>query len=100
MFACEHLWGLTAADFPGPRAPAACDRCVEMGTRWISLRQCRSCGHVGCCDSSPARHATEHHETTEHAVIRSLTPGESWTWCYVHRTQGDLRSPSRPPRRR
>ena len=51
---CEHLQDLTAADFPPPRTPGPCEECLKEGTRWVELRECQACGHVGCCDSSPA----------------------------------------------
>ena len=61
---------------------AVCPDCVAIGGRWVHLRRCTECGHVGCCDDSPNRHATAHHLATSHPVIRSLEPGESWLWCY------------------
>lgn len=87
---CEHLQHLTAADFPPPKTPEACEECLIEGTRWVALRECRVCGHVGCCDSSPGRHATRHFRDTSHPVMRSITPGEGWTWCYVHEVYGGL----------
>lgn len=60
-----------------------CDDCIKIGGSWVHLRLCLSCGHVGCCDSSPHRHATKHFERTRHPLIRSAQPGESWVWCYV-----------------
>jgi len=54
-----------------------------MGSDWVHLRLCLSCGHVGCCDSSPNKHATKHFKVTEHPIIRSFEPGEDWEWCYV-----------------
>jgi uncharacterized UBP type Zn finger protein len=54
-----------------------------MGGKWLHLRICLTCGHVGCCDSSPNRHATAHYHETAHPIIRSLEPGEDWSWCYV-----------------
>ena len=59
-----------------------CEECLAMGDTWVHLRLCLHCGHVGCCDSSKNRHATKHHATTGHAVMRSLEPGEDWMWCY------------------
>src|SRR5690348_4186424 len=53
---CEHLKDLTQADFPPPKTPNACEECLKEGTQWVSLRECKICGHVGCCDSSPGRH--------------------------------------------
>ena len=60
-----------------------CEDCLRMGGTWMHLRQCLICGHVGCCDQSPNRHATAHFHATEHPIIRSLEPGEDWRWCYV-----------------
>jgi uncharacterized UBP type Zn finger protein len=60
-----------------------CQECLEIGSRWVHLRMCRSCGKVGCCDSSPNRHATVHFRETGHPIARSIEPGESWSWCYV-----------------
>ena len=70
------------------RQDAACEECLRDGTRWVSLRQCLTCGHVGCCDSSVGRHATAHFHATQHPVVQSAQPGESWRWCYVHRLTG------------
>ncbi len=60
-----------------------CEDCVKEGTRWVHLRLCLTCGHIGCCDSSPRRHATAHFKSTQHPLIRSNEPGENWVWCYV-----------------
>jgi uncharacterized UBP type Zn finger protein len=54
-----------------------------MGSDWVALRLCLSCGHIGCCDSYPNKHTTKHFKTTEHPIIRSFEPGEDWEWCYV-----------------
>ena len=88
---CEHLEGLRGADFPAPRTPEACEECLREGTRWVELRECRICGHVGCCDSSVGKHATRHFHETGHPVMRSVMPGDDWTWCYVHELTGRLR---------
>jgi uncharacterized UBP type Zn finger protein len=56
---------------------------LEVGDGWVHLRICLECGHVGCCDSSPNKHATAHADETGHPIIRSLQPGEVWSWCYV-----------------
>jgi uncharacterized UBP type Zn finger protein len=60
-----------------------CHECLQTGDRWVHLRLCQQCGHVGCCDNSPNRHATAHFHETEHPIIRSFEPGEDWYWCYV-----------------
>ena len=78
---CEHLKGLMVSNFPAPRAPDACEECLVEGTPWVALRECRTCGHVGCCDSSPRRHATRHFHETQHPVMRSVMPGDSRGWC-------------------
>ena len=60
-----------------------CEDCLRTGGTWMHLRKCLICGHVGCCDQSPNRHATEHFHATGHPIIRSFEPGEDWRWCYV-----------------
>ena len=66
-----------------PNTPAGCEECLAMGSRWVHLRLCLTCGHVGCCDSSPNKHASAHAATIGHPIVRSLEPGEDWRWCYV-----------------
>lgn len=78
---CEHVNESTIRHVPRP-APG-CEDCLATGGRWVHLRCCLTCGHVGCCDSSPNRHATKHHHDTQHPVISSAEPGETWAWCYV-----------------
>ena len=77
---CPHLDQLVAID---PRTPQGCEECLKTGSWWVHLRLCLSCGHVGCCDQSPNRHATAHFHETQHPVMRSFQPGEDWGWCYV-----------------
>ena len=78
--ACEHL---PLVDGVTPSANG-CEDCLRDGGRWLHLRVCMTCGHVGCCDNSPNRHATAHwHEHPDHPVIRSFEPGEDWWWCYA-----------------
>lgn len=60
-----------------------CVECLASGGRWVHLRLCMACGHVGCCDSSPGQHATKHFHGTGHCLIQSYEPGEDWWWCYV-----------------
>jgi len=69
-----------------PRRPQGCEECLRLGTPWVHLRLCLTCGKVGCCDSSPMRHARGHAAATGHVVVQSLEPGESWRWCYAHET--------------
>lgn len=59
-----------------------CHDCLLTGGRWVHLRVCQACGHVGCCDSSPNRHATAHASVADHPVVRSFEPGEDWFFCY------------------
>jgi len=65
-------------------AELSCADCLAEGTRWVALRRCLGCGNVGCCDSSPGRHATRHFRETTHPVMQSAEPGEDWRWCYLH----------------
>ena len=66
-----------------PRTPEGCEECLKTGDTWVHLRLCRTCGHVGCCESSKNKHALKHFHTTGHPIIRSFEPNESWHWCYV-----------------
>ncbi len=78
---CPHLDAATEAE---PQTTEGCQECLQINFYdWVHLRLCLSCGHVGCCDSSPYRHATAHYAATEHPVMQSFQPGESWRWCYV-----------------
>jgi monovalent cation/hydrogen antiporter len=83
---CRHLREAPTAAVGA--TPGACKECLEEGTRWVHLRMCLSCGHVGCCDSSEGRHAERHHHETRHPVMRSVEPGEAWRWCYDDRLLG------------
>ena len=78
---CDHL--NKAPKMVRANTPDGCEECLIEGTRWVHLRLCLTCGHVGCCDSSVRKHATAHYHGTEHAVMRSIEPGEAWRWCYV-----------------
>jgi len=60
-----------------------CAECLALGDTWVHLRLCLTCGHVGCCDSSPNQHATKHFHSTLHPIMKSLEPGEAWGWCYI-----------------
>ncbi|QSB14712.1 UBP-type zinc finger domain-containing protein [Natronosporangium hydrolyticum] len=59
-----------------------CAECVEQGTEWVHLRRCLSCQHIGCCDSSPQRHASRHWRRSDHPVASSAEPREGWAWCF------------------
>ncbi len=76
---CKHL--STIRDVK-PSADG-CEDCLKIGATWVHLRECMECGHAGCCDSSPNKHATKHFHATHHPIIRSLEPNEDWMWCYV-----------------
>jgi len=83
---CNHVAGIREV------TPSAlgCEECLKTGSVWVHLRLCRTCGHVGCCDSSPNRHATKHFHATHHPIIEAYDPPEGWGWCYNRR--GDARS--------
>ena len=76
---CTHLADL---DIDAPPSGDGCVECLASGGRWVHLRRCVECGHVGCCDSSPGTHATKHAAATGHPLIQSFEPGEEWFWCY------------------
>ncbi len=77
---CTHLDQIQDVT---PKTPNGCEECLQTGDRWVHLRLCLICGHVGCCDSSKNKHATKHFRATGEPIVRSLEPGESWAWCYV-----------------
>jgi uncharacterized UBP type Zn finger protein len=77
--ACSHIEAV--ADVVPPRR-RECEQCVAMGSRWLHLRTCQTCGTTLCCDSSPNKHASAHARTTNHPVIASAEPGERWLYCY------------------
>ena len=87
---CEHVDQVTDAQ---PSADG-CEDCLAIGARWVHLRMCRTCGHVGCCDSSPNRHASAHYRATAHPLVTSYEPGEDWWWCYAD--QQAFRNPGAP----
>ncbi|MCF2536202.1 UBP-type zinc finger domain-containing protein [Streptomyces sp. FB2] len=67
-----------------PRTAEGCEECLLLGSPWVHLRLCLTCGHVGCCDSSPNKHARRHAAADGHPIVSSLEPGEDWRWCFVH----------------
>jgi len=78
---CVHL---DEAGSPEPQSADGCQDCLALGrSDWVHLRLCLTCGRVGCCDSSPLRHASAHFAATAHPVMRSFQPGETWRWCFV-----------------
>ncbi len=78
---CTHLGTIKITELPA--SVDGCEDCLRDGGVWMHLRICLQCGHVGCCDDSPARHATAHAQESSHPIIRSLEPGEEWSWCFV-----------------
>lgn len=92
--ACAHV-DTVASPTPGA---TGCEDCIAAGRRdWVHLRLCQTegCGHVGCCDNSPGKHATAHFAATEHPIICSFEPGEEWYWCYADELAFEL--PDAPP---
>ena len=81
MSVCSHVDQIEVLELPGQIA--GCGECLAIGSSWVHLRMCQSCGVIGCCDSSPNRHASRHAESTGHPIARSAEPGEEWSWCYV-----------------
>ena len=94
---CAHT-GDVALDVP-PSGPG-CVECMLAGAQWLHLRRCVECGHVGCCDSSPNKHATAHFHEVAHPLVQSFEPGEEWYWCYadeiMFEVPGAGPSPSHP----
>jgi uncharacterized UBP type Zn finger protein len=81
MAVCTHLDHILITELP--ESVDGCEDCLKTGGKWLHLRFCLECGHVGCCDDSPGRHATAHYTASAHPIIRSLEPGETWSWCFV-----------------
>jgi uncharacterized UBP type Zn finger protein len=79
---CGHLDQVMVTP-PEPGSTPGCEDCLREGTQWVHLRACLTCGHIGCCDNSPRRHATAHFNAESHPLIASIEPGEEWSWCYV-----------------
>jgi uncharacterized UBP type Zn finger protein len=82
---CSHAAAVVVHEevLGAPPDSDGCVDCIPIGGRWVHLRRCVQCGHVGCCDSSPNRHATAHFHASAHPLIQSYEPGEEWVWCYV-----------------
>jgi hypothetical protein len=73
-----------------------CEECLKLGVEWVHLRLCRTCGHVGCCDDSPLRHATKHFGASGHPIIEGYDPPEGWGWCFVDKLMIDLGADTTP----
>jgi hypothetical protein len=76
---CEHIESVETVKHPVTRA---CEACVKIGSSWLHLRTCQTCGATLCCDSSPNKHASKHARSSGHPVIASAEPGEQWLYCY------------------
>ena len=76
---CTHVGSLPEHVTPSAQG---CEDCLEIGDSWVQLRLCLTCGHVGCCDSSKNKHATAHNRATQHPIVQSFEPDQSWRWCY------------------
>jgi uncharacterized UBP type Zn finger protein len=99
--ACTHLDSVELTQLP--EQVDGCEDCLAAGDKWFHLRICLTCGHVGCCDSSPNRHASAHARSAQHPLIRSLEPGEVWSWCFLDQVamivpgiEGETRIPPSP----
>lgn len=78
---CSHLDQITITALPAEIA--GCEECLKIGGTWLHLRMCMSCGKIGCCDSSPNRHARAHASDASHPIVRSAEPDEEWSWCFI-----------------
>ena len=101
MPTCTHLDSVKVLELP--ESVEGCEDCLATGGQWVHLRICLECGHVGCCDSSPGRHASKHAAADGHPIMRSLEPGEDWSWCFVDEVamripevKGNTRIPKSP----
>jgi uncharacterized UBP type Zn finger protein len=101
MTTCTHLDHVHITDLPD--SVQGCQECLVTGDPWLHLRICLECGKVGCCDDSPNRHASKHAQTSGHPIIRSLQPGEEWSWCFpdefaflIPEVKGETRIPPSP----
>src|SRR5262245_51492874 len=99
--ACTHLDQVQITQLP--ESVEGCEECLKVGDPWLHLRICLECGKVGCCDDSPNKHASAHARGSDHPLIRSLQPGEEWSWCYIDdiallipEVRGQTRIPSSP----
>ena len=81
MALCTHHDHVIVSELP--ESVEGCEECLAAGDPWFHLRICLECGKVGCCDSSPNRHASAHAQASGHPVMRSIEPGEVWSWCFA-----------------
>jgi uncharacterized UBP type Zn finger protein len=101
MPGCTHLDHIQITELP--EAVDGCEDCLLIGSPWLHLRICLECGHVGCCDDSPNRHASAHAKSAAHPIIHSLEPREEWSWCFldelmmrIPEVHGETRIPPSP----
>jgi len=85
---CHHFDSVELKDTQSEAYAKGCEDCLKIGGQWVHLRECLVCGHVGCCDSSPRRHASGHFQVTAHPVMGSAEAGETWRWCFVDQMLG------------
>ena len=90
MTTCTHLHTVVVSD--PPERISGCEECLKIGSGWVHLRMCHSCGAIGCCDSSPNRHASRHAREQAHPIVRSVERGEDWSRCYVDELMFQLES--------
>ena len=76
---CTHISSLEELKHPQRHV---CEECIKIGSKWVHLRTCQTCGVTHCCDSSPNRHASKHARSSGHPVVMSAEPGERWLYCY------------------
>jgi hypothetical protein len=80
---CAHLDEVKVTDVPARADVPGCGECLKTGGQWVHLRVCRTCGNIGCCDSSPNKHASAHAAAESHPIMSSIEPGENWSWCVL-----------------
>jgi uncharacterized UBP type Zn finger protein len=90
---CNHVNQIRDVEPSGP----GCVECQRAGQRWVQLRMCQTCGHVGCCDSSPGKHATAHYHETGHPIMRAFHAGPEWYWCYIDEEYVEPHPPGASP---
>jgi hypothetical protein len=86
--ACSHLDRVRIVE--PPEEIAGCEECLRIGSGWVHLRMCQTCGTIRCCDSSPNKHASRHAAEAGHPIVRSVEPGEDWSWCYLDQVMFQL----------
>lgn len=76
---CQHLDSIKEVTPSGDE----CQECLVEGSKAVALRECLTCGHVGCCDSSIGMHATKHFKESGHPIMQAYKADKAWKWCYV-----------------